>query len=176
MTTTESKNETISHFIDVQKRLTQDVIKAQGFLNPAFFVLIRRKDTNENGVAVVEIPPFMMELPRTILLAYFKTVKEQMSEENDIYSVCFASEAWVRNVPKDFDLEDKEAYAQVPKKEVLIILFSNEDGDKIFVYDIIRKDEKAVNVTGDIVDFIELEEGTDMDGKLGGELSNLYHL
>lgn len=107
-----------------------------------------------------------------ILPGVFKAVNQKFN----VHSVAWASEAWVRTAPKDFDME-KEDWKAVPiKKEVVIISIEKENDTNTILYNITR-DGKQVTEDGDIVDKITLELAEDLQGGVakGGRFSGLFN-
>jgi hypothetical protein len=105
----------------------------------------------------------------------FPVMIKEVKSKFDIYGIAWASEAWLRQAPIGFKVEN---FKQLPiKQEVVIISLDTEfDNEKCLVYNIERVGKK-VNGDGDLIDNVVLTENENsnktVDG-MAGRFCGLY--
>jgi hypothetical protein len=160
-----------------------ELIKDFGGLSPAITVLGIRKEDQKNAVIHIPIPEHQMETEKGKDEFVDKIVPEigaKIKESFEIHCVIWASEAWLRALPKDSDGKPTlpENWKDLPKKEVMFITIESEDDNDVIIMEIVRQGQQ-VNSNGQLTDHIELVPFTDYekDNKppnLEGRFNGLY--
>lgn len=156
------------------------IIKDFGGLSPAVTILGIRKDDQKNAIVHIPIPDYLMNSEKDEFIDdVFPELATKVKEEFDVECVAWASEAWLRSIPKDETTGEHfvpDDWKNLEKKEVLFITIESEKEEDVFVMEIIRLGQQ-VNAEGQLTDHIELKPMSDMSGtpeKIEGRFSGLY--
>lgn len=102
-------------------------------------------------------------------------LSKKLKDKFNVQAVAWASEAWMREAPKDDYNPDTDNYKDLPiKKEILIITIDTETDLESYVYEIVRM---SIAPNGDLIEKINLlilPEMSQVFGSAEGRFSGLY--
>lgn len=155
----------------------KDNMTENGFLIPMITVFAETQTEDTPAIIHIPIPEEYMKNDETkenfltnIVPDIFTNIKEQFVP----YAVGWAVESWMRELPKKSDVIDYKKVST--KKEAVFISIETKDSQKLVYVFNIKREGKQVNLAGDLVDKITLEEDKsfhNIDG-VGGKFSNLF--
>jgi hypothetical protein len=154
------------------------IIKDFGGLPPAITILGMRKDNQENAVIHIPIPDFLMNSEKGKDEFIDDVVPELATKVNrdfEVLCVAWASEAWIRSVPKE-QTDVPVDWKSIPKKEALFVSIESADKNDVIMMEIVRKGQQ-VNADGQLTDHVELLPLPDFLGtpeRMEGRFAGLY--
>lgn len=138
------------------------------------------KDADEEKPAIIHIPipsEYMDDdtskdkFVKNVIPDLFKAINEKFIPN----SVAWASEAWLREANKNFDV--KGNWKELPiKKEVIILTIESESKTEAIIFNV-KREGKQVMSDGKIIDIINLTEDkelSDSNGNFEGRFSGLF--
>lgn len=154
------------------------MVQGEGFLAPvvALFAL------NDEGKKTLMIIPldgdYLTEKKNIFLKRVVPALRERLDDEEfKVFAVCIASEAWARVAPVDFKFSE-DAVRELDKEEIVIVTYMDDDSNSSVIFDM-KRDGKAVNQEGEIIDYVTLTERSQEGAKvvsLHPEFDDLYNL
>lgn len=180
---------TEQQFIEIKEDYVDSIklfISEQGGLYPHFSIIANiREPKNEEekekpALLHIPIPNEYLEdeegKERFVSLVFPKIYNDIVKNFHPI-AIAWGSEAYIRTVPKDFDLE-KNDYKKVPiEKEIVIVNIETMDKQELFIYEI-KREGKQVNSDGELTDKVTLIDLSDEFSKekptIGGRFTGFF--
>lgn len=152
-----------------------------GSIFPHLTIFANPKEENDEGEkkpALIHIPLLdeaMVdeESKDQFINEHFPQIAKAVKERFDPIAIAWTSEAWVRMVDKEENLNN---WKDLPiRKEVIIISLETEANKECLIYDI-KRDGKQINSEGEMVDKVELTSCDSLSNPNGmaGRFSNLF--
>jgi hypothetical protein len=171
---------TQEEFVELKKDYIENLekyISKTGGLFAHISIFANKKDDSKLSIIHIPIPDDLMtnEGKDVFIDSLMPEIYKEIKKEFTPPGIGWASEAWLREANKDFDI-NKQDWKEIPiKKEVLFISIENESSTITQVYEI-KRNGKQVTEDGDIVDRIELIEISELANseKTEGRFSGLY--
>ena len=177
--------EEIGTFIKEQCTVVRAMFTEEKEVQPMLILLTRFEGELEVGMAPLMGPwmdsPDAKDMIRAIIIPKIKEALKEMKKE--LVCICFISEAWAWNGTKE-DMERVNGdHKKLPKKEVIIMSFDFNEGNKTIFYEIKRKMEVNEQGLNEVIELgfesmnkeSEDDLTLDPDAKMGGRMSNLFH-
>lgn len=139
------------------------------------------KDKEEEKPAIIHIPipsEYMEDdagkdkFIKKVAPDLFKAINKEFIPN----SIAWASEAWLREADKDFDIKNEDWKKLPIKKEVIILTIESENKTEAILFTV-KREGKQVNSDGELIDNIVLTEDENQlgdAGPIGGRFTGLF--
>lgn len=154
------------------------MVQGEGFLSPVVALFALNAEDKDTLMIIPLEGDYLTNKRRLFFDKIVPALKEKLDDQNfSIYAVCVASEVWARVAPATFEFSE-EAVQELPKEEVVIVTYMDHESLSTVMFDM-KRDGKAVNQEGEIIDYVTLSERSQegaMVVSLHPEFDNLYNL
>lgn len=151
LTNQEIKDQYIENHTEAVKKMIKKG-QVQAFIQ----VIATNPDIDKPIMMHIDVPASSNHDKEMFVKHIIPMLKEEIKDHNyKVVMVSFTSEAWIRKSNKNEKVDD---YTKLPiSDEVVMITFSDENGDEFIVYDI-QREELEVDDKGNLIEKYEFDE------------------
>jgi hypothetical protein len=154
------------------------MVKGEGFLAPVIALFALNSEDKDTLMIIPLDGDYLTDKKEVFLNNVVPALREKLDDQDfKVHAVCMASEAWARVAPKDFQFSE-DAVKELDKEEIVIVTYMDDDSNSTVMFDM-KRDGKAVNQEGEIIDYVTLTERSQegaMVVSLHPEFDDLYNL